>query len=92
MTKKTQDEIQLNLKEFLNKGKNLIDYFLIIGTKPEIFLNSWLYESDISTLNNNYSEEIYPQILSKFPPFEKQLIGIDDSIIQHCFPNGFFLK
>ena len=92
MTKKTQDEIQLNLKEFLNKGKNLIDYFLIIGTKPEIFLNSWLYESDISTLNNNYSEEIYPQILSKFPPFEKQLIGIDDSIIQHCFPNGFFVK
>ena len=37
MTKKTQDEIQLKLKEFLNKGRNLIDYFLVIGTKPEIF-------------------------------------------------------
>ena len=92
MTKKTQDEIQLKLKEFLNKGRNLIDYFLVIGTKPEIFLNSWLYQSNISQLNSDYYEEIFPQILSKFPPFDKKLIKIDDSIIQHCFPNGFFIE
>ena len=58
MTKKTQDEIQLKLKQFLDRGKNLIDYFVVIGSNPEIFLNSWLYESDLSTLNNNYSEYI----------------------------------
>lgn len=92
MTKKTQDEIQLKLKHFLDRGKNLIDYFIVIGSKPEIFLNSWLYESDKSTLNNNYYEEIYPQIISKFPPFEKKIIGIDESLIQHCFPNGFFIE
>ena len=92
MTKKTQDEIQLNLKQFLDRGKNLIDYFIVIGSNPGIFLNSWLYESDISTLNNNYNEEIYPQIISKFPPYEKKIIGIDESLIQHCFPNGFFIE
>ena len=34
-------------------------------------------------------EEIKPKIISSFPYFKKTTISIDDSILSHCFPNGY---
>ena len=78
-----------SVKEELNKALNFIDYFLVIGVEPNIFKNEWLYTSDYDTLNKR--EELKPKIISYFPPFEKLTIAFDDSIIMHCFPNGYNL-
>ena len=80
------------LKEELNKGTNFIDYFLIIGIDPEIYTQEWLYSNDFEELNENFKEKnITPKIISYFPPYEKTKIAFDDSLIWHCFPNGFKL-
>ena len=90
-------DILLNSKDFedmkteLDKANNFIEYFLIVGLDPSIALNSWLYEKDLEELNNEYSEQIKPKIISYFPPFKKHTTSFDDSIILHCFPNGFKL-
>ena len=47
------------LKIELNKGNNLIDYFVEIGVNPEICLNDFLYEKNINDLN----KEEYKNIL-----------------------------
>ena len=81
------------IKEELNKGTNFIDYFLIIGVDPEIYTQEWLYSNDFKELNENFNEKkISPKIISYFPPYEKTKIGFDDSLIWHCFPNGFKLR
>ena len=77
------------IKDELNKASNFIDYFLIIGVDPNIFKNEWLYTSDFDELNKR--EELKPKIISYFPPYEKLTIAFDDSIIMHCFPNGYNL-
>ena len=77
------------IKEELDKASNFIDYFLIIGVEPNIFKNNWLYTNDSDELNKK--EELKPKIISYFPPFEKTTIAFDDSIIMHCFPNGYKL-
>ena len=95
---KPEEEIQVNfeednnfqqIKEELNKASNFIDYFVIVGVEPNIFKNKWLYNSTFEELNKK--EELKPKIISYFPPFEKQTISFDDSIIMHCFPNGYNL-
>ena len=87
--RKTKEDLLKDYEDKLNKGYNLADYFLTIGVDPEIFLSPWLYESPIEELNTTYSEQLKPKILNKFPSFEKKNIGIDDTIIHHCFPLGF---
>ena len=84
-----EDKTFKQIKEELNKASNFIDYFLIIGVDPNIFTNQWLYSSSLEELNNK--EELKPKIISYFPPYEKTTICFDDSIIKHCFPNGFNL-
>ena len=93
-----EEEIKVNfeenknfqqIKEELNKASNFIDYFLVIGVEPSIFKNQWLYHNSFEELNQK--EELKPKIISYFPPFEKQTIAFDDSIIMHCFPNGYQL-
>ena len=88
-TIKTNEESIKDFQEKLNLGFNFVDYFLTIGVKPEIFLNQWLYDSSIEELNSIYKEKLMPEIINKFPSFEKKIIGIDETIIQHCFPLGF---
>ena len=85
------DDDYINLKEELDKANNLIDYFLILGLEPNIFMNNWLYENDLNTINKVYKEKLQPKILSSFPCFEKHTIAFDDSILSHCFPDGFEL-
>ena len=75
----------------MNGGNNLIEYFLIIGLEPEIYKNDWLYNEDIKKIEEKYKEEIKPKIISQFPPFKKNTVSFDKSIINYCFPEGFHL-
>ena len=94
---KERKEKEQNEKEYhklieeLNKANNLLDYFLVIGVPPEICLQEWLYQSDLSELNTKYKKELEPKVISYFPPIIKKTISFDESIINHCFPNGFNL-
>jgi hypothetical protein len=90
--RKNKDELLKEINEKLNLGHNFVDYFLTIGTNPNVFQEKWLYESDISELNNKYKEELKPIIINKFPPNDKKLVGLDEAIIFHCFPNGFEVR
>ena len=73
-------------KERFESDNNFIDYFLVLGAKPEIFKNNYLYNSDsIDEINNN----LIPQIITKFPKIDKKYIVIENSIIQQVFPQGF---
>ena len=85
------DDDYIFLKEELDKANNLVDYFLILGLEPNIFLNDWLYENDLDKLNELYKDKLQPKIISSFPCFEKHTIAFDDSILSHCFPDGFEL-
>ena len=80
-----------DIKEKLDKGNNFIDYFLIIGLEPNIYKKEWLFTEDLKTINEQYKEEIKPKIISSFPYFEKSTIAFDNSILIHCFPNGYEL-
>ena len=85
------DDDYIHLKEELDKANNLIDYFLVLGLEPNIAMNSWLYENDLDNLEKLYGEKLKPKVLSSFPCFEKHTIAFDDSILSHCFPDGFKL-
>ena len=85
----TDDKDFEHMKDELNKATNFIDYFLTIGLPPKIFLEDWLYQSEVDELNEKYKDNFQPKVTSYFPPFEKQTIAFDDSVIIHCFPTGF---
>jgi hypothetical protein len=83
------DKDNLNkLKSELNKGNNFIDYFLILGLDPKICLKDFIYESNINEINSVYKEELSPRILSKFPPFDKSYVNIDENILNYVFENS----
>ena len=84
-----EDEDYNKLKDELDKANNFIDYFLVVGVEPEIYKNDWLYKCDVDELNKKYKEQLEPKIISSFPPFEKHTISFDESILMHCFPNGY---
>ena len=50
------DDDYIKLKEELDKANNLIDYFLILGLEPNIFMNKWLYENDLDNKNKVYKD------------------------------------
>jgi len=87
--KKSKEILAKEIESKLNEGHNFVDYFLTIGSNPSIFKNNWLYESDISTLNTKYQESIKPIMINRFPSKDKAILGFDDGIIYHCFPEGF---
>ena len=64
---------------------------MAVGVPPDISIQNWLYQSDITELNTKYKKELEPKIISYFPPITKKTISFDESIINHCFPNGFNL-
>lgn len=72
-------------KEGFDGDNNFIDYFMIIGAKPEIFKNSYLYNSSLADINSN----LIPQIITKFPKIDKKHIVIESTIPQQIFPQGF---
>ena len=79
------------LKEELDKGNNFIDYFLVMGLEPDIYKNSWLFEQDFDEIQQNHQNDIKPKILSAFPHYEKVTTSFSESILNHCFPNGYHL-
>ena len=79
------DKDYKQLKVDIDKGMNFVDYFLIIGVEPEEFFNDKIYDTELEELK----EKLKPKIISYFPKYEKKTIAFDDSIISHCFPNGF---
>ena len=85
----TDDKNFEHMKEELDKATNFIDYFLVVGLPPKIFMEDWLYNSDINSLNEKFKDNYQPKVISYFPNFEKHTIAFDDSVISHCFPNGF---
>ena len=80
------------INQNLNKPQTLEEYFIIIGVEPKISTKDYLYNNSIKELNEYYSEDFKPRILSKFPPINKQYININSSFIDLCFPNGFKLE
>ena len=85
-------EYQNYLKNELNMAKTFCEYFLIIGIDPKISMRSYLYNTEPNELLKFYSNEIKPEILTKFPPMKKNNINIDNSIIDICFRDGFNIK
>ena len=83
------DKEYKQLKEDLDKANNFIDYFLVIGLSPESFFDDKIYECDLEELKVKYKDILQPKVISYFPKFDKTTIAFDDSIISHCFPNGF---
>ena len=73
-------------KEEFDGDNNFIDYFIVIGVKPEIFKNSYLYNSSsIDDINQN----LIPQIITKFPKIDKKHIVVENSLPHQIFPKGF---
>jgi hypothetical protein len=69
-----------SLKKELDRGNNFVDYFVLIGLNKSLIFSDWLYETDLDSLNS--SEKLNPEILSKFPPFDKTTINIDENMIR----------
>lgn len=83
--KKNIEEFHNSLKKELDKGNNFIDYFVSIGINPNLIFDDFLYENNLSTLNS--SNKYTPEILSKFPPFDKTTINIDENMINVLYYN-----
>lgn len=79
---KISDDYLNSIKRELDKGNNFVDYFAVIGLKTDVIFSDWLYESDITELNSTHAEDLNPDILSKFPPFDKTTISIDEGMIK----------
>ena len=79
MRKSYQDYIK-QLKNDIDNTNNFIDYFLVIGINPQEFMKDFMYDNDVKTINN--SGILKPEIISKFPPFEKSTITIDDEVVK----------
>ena len=75
-------------KRYFDDDNNFIDYFIEVGVKPEIFKNKNLYEEDDPEEINQY---LVPQIITKFPNFDKKTVVIEPSMINQIFPHGFQL-
>jgi hypothetical protein len=85
----TQLEVIVELqKRYFEDDNNFIDYFLEVGVKPEIFRNKILYESDNP---QDINDILIPQIITKFPSFDKKNVVIETTMINQIFPHGFKL-
>ena len=85
-TANSQLSISEDEKKFFSEDNNFIEYFIEIGVKPDIFEND-----NILPKYNLYeiNAKLKPEIISKFPYFDKKSMAIDSSIIDFIFPNKF---
>ena len=78
----TEEERKLHF----NTGNNYIEYFIEIGIKPSFFFQEELFQTyTIDSINKN----LIPEIISKFPNFDKKYVIIDNVTIKTVFPKGF---
>ena len=89
MPKKTYPENIQKLKDQLETGNNLVDYFFICGVPPKICQNEELYKITDINYSDNVKKILKPTILCKFPEFDNSNDTIDEEIISYCFPDGF---
>ena len=87
---KLPENIQ-KLKEQLETGNNLVDYFFICGLSPSECTNELLYKVSSEENLENIKNILKPTILSRFPEFNKQNYEVGEEILEYCFPNGFEL-
>ena len=73
-------------QEYFKDKNSYIDYFLEIGVNPSLFLDSRLYSFDSI---NDINKLIIPEIISKFPNYDKKYLVIDNVTIKTVFPKGF---
>ena len=83
---------QKDLENELNIAQTFAEYFLILGIDPRISMRTYLYNTEPNEIFKFYSNEIKPEILSKYPPMKKDYINVDNSILDICFPNNFKLE
>ena len=89
--KKTLPENIQKLKESLETGNNLVDYFLLCGVEPSICQDEDLYDiTNEKYLDNLMKKLSTPKIISKFPDINSNYNEIpNEIIIEHCFPIGY---
>ena len=83
---------QRNLTNELNLAQTFAEYFLVLGIDPRISMRTYLYNTEPNEILKFYSNEIKPEILSKYPPMKKSYINVDNSILDICFPNNFKIE
>jgi hypothetical protein len=77
----TQEE-----QKFFTGDNNYIEYFFEVGVKPSIFSNANITpDLNLEQINS----KIYPEIISKFPYFDKKSMTIDSTIIDFIFPKEY---
>ena len=76
------------IKKGLEYPYFLVDYFLLCGIEPNVCIKEANFFSEDKLKDRVFT----PKILSKCPPFDKKIVGIDDGILDFCFPNGFKIK
>ena len=89
MPKKTYPENIQKLKDQLETGNNLIDYFFICGVSPTICQNEELYNISDDNYLESVKNLLKPSILCKFPEFDNNNDSIDEGILSFCFYKGF---
>ena len=77
----TQEE-----QKFFTTDNNYIEYFFEVGIRPDFFSDKTI-TPDLSPEKIN--SKLVPEIISKFPYFDKKTMTIDSSIIDFILPKGF---
>ena len=72
--------------KYFNTNNNYIDYFIEIGINPTLLFQEELLNS-ISI--NSINKLLIPEIISKFPNFDKKSVVLDNVTIKSIFPEGF---
>ena len=86
LTQNQTDVINELQKRYFDDDNNFIDYFIEVGVKPEIFKNKTLYLSDDP---QEINQNLIPEIITKFPSFDKKTVVIENTMIHQMFPQGF---
>ena len=75
-----------NIQKFFNSDNNYIEYFFEVGIRPAIFNDKEITpEITLDALNS----KLKPELICKFPYFDKSSISIDSTIIDFVFPKEF---
>ena len=73
-------------QKFFTSDNNYIEYFFEVGIKPDIFKDTTITpDLNLEKINSKLS----PEIISKFPYFDKKPLTIDSTIIDFIFPKEF---
>ena len=81
-----QSNITEDERKFFSDDNNFIEYFIEIGVKPDIFSNINISpKTNLSEINS----KLQPEIISKFPHFDKKSMAIDATIIDYIFPKTY---